>query len=57
MYVPKPGCDTEVGGDGQQGLMYAIDVFWLRVQAVVVNRLIVDTILFATGDTDLLYSL
>jgi hypothetical protein len=51
--VTEAGGDGEVGGDGVEGLVDLVDVFGLGVEGVVVNGLVVNTVLLATGDADL----
>lgn len=52
--ISESGGDGEVGADFRQGLVDVIDVLRLSVQGIVVNFLIVDAVLFATGYSDLL---
>jgi hypothetical protein len=52
--VTEAGGNGEVGADGGEGVADGKDVLGLGVEGVVVNRLVVDTILLTTGDTDLL---
>ena len=54
VYVTETGGDGVVRRDGSQGVADGQDVLGLSVQGVVVNVLVVDTILFTTGDTDFL---
>jgi hypothetical protein len=51
--VTEAGGDGEVGRDGVKSLVDLVDVFGLGVEGVVVNGLVVNTVLLATGDTDL----
>lgn len=51
--VTEASGDGEVGGDGVEGLVDLVDVLGLGVEGVVVNGLVVNTVLLATGDTDL----
>jgi len=52
--VTETSGDGEVWGDLGEGLVDLVDVLWLSVEGVVVDRLVVDTVLLTTGDTDLL---
>jgi hypothetical protein len=52
--VTEASGNGEVGADGAEGVLDGQDVLGLRVEGVVVNILVVDTILLTTGDTDLL---
>ena len=52
MHVAEARSDGEVGRDGRERLVDVVDVFGLSVQAVVVYRLIVDTVLFTSRDAD-----
>ena len=51
--VTEASGDGEVGGDGVKGLVDLVDVLGLSVEGVVVNGLVVNAVLLATGDTDL----
>jgi hypothetical protein len=51
--VAEAGGDGEVGGDGVESLVDLVDVLGLGVQGVVVDGLVVNAVLLATGDTDL----
>ena len=53
MHVAETCSDGEVGADWAESLVDLVDVLWLRVQAVVVHRLVVDTVLFTSSNTDL----
>ena len=53
VYVTKTSSDGKVGRNRRESLVNLVDVFWLGVQRVVINRLVVDAILFSTSDTDL----
>jgi hypothetical protein len=48
--VAEASGDGEVGADGGEGLVDLPDVLGLSVEGVVVNVLVVDTVLLATGD-------
>jgi len=52
--VTEAGGNGEVRADGGEGVADGKDVLGLSVEGVVVNRLVVDTVLLTTGDTDLL---
>lgn len=52
MHVAECGSDGEHRGDGREGAVDVPNVFWLGVEGVVVNRLVVDTVLFTTGDAN-----
>lgn len=52
--VTETSGNGEVGGDGSEGLLDGEDVLGLGVEGVVVDVLVVDTVLLATGDTNLL---
>ena len=54
VHVTETSGNREVRGDGGQGVVDGQDVLGLGVQGVVVDVLVVDTVLLATGDTDLL---
>lgn len=54
VHVTEASGNGEVGGDGGQGVVNGQDILGLGVQGVVVDVLVVDTVLLATGDTDLL---
>ena len=53
--VAKGGGDGEVGRDLGQGRVDVVDVLGLGVERVVVDVLVVDPVLFAAGDADLLW--
>lgn len=53
MDVAETGSNGEVGADGLQGLDNGQNVLGLRVQGVVVDILVVDTVLLTTSDTNL----
>lgn len=55
--VTKTSSDGEVWGDWRKSLVDGKDIFRLSVERVIVDVLVVDTILFATSDTNLLYGL
>jgi len=52
VHVAKTGGDGEIRADGAQSLVDLVDIFWLRVQASVVDGLVVDTIFLATSDAN-----
>lgn len=52
--VTETSGNGEVWGDLGESLVDLVDVLWLGVERVVVDRLVVDTVLLTTGDTDLL---
>ena len=52
--VTEPGSDGEVWGNWGESFVDGKDILGLRVERVVVNILVVNTILLATSDTDLL---
>lgn len=54
--VAEASGNREVGADGGQGLVDGQDVLGLGVEGVVVDVLVVDAVLLATGDTDLLWN-
>lgn len=51
--VAEAGGDGKVWGDWRESLVDGKDILWLSVKRVVIHILIVDTILFTTGDTNL----
>lgn len=57
VHIPETSGNGEVWADGREGLVDGEDVIGLGVQRVVVDRLVVDPVLFTTGDTDFLVSL
>ena len=54
--VAKTGSNRKIRGDWGEGLVNREDIFGLGVEGVVVNRFVVNAILLATGDTNLLQS-
>ena len=54
VHVSEAGSDRVVRRDGGKSVADRQDILGLRVEGVVVNTLVVDTILFTTGDTDFL---
>lgn len=52
--VTEAGSDGEVWGDGGQGLVDLVDVFWLGVESGVVHRLVVDTIFLTASNSNFL---
>jgi hypothetical protein len=46
--LSETSSDAEVGGDGLEGLVDLPDILGLRVQRVIVNVFVVDTILLTT---------
>ena len=54
--ITETGSNREVWGDGGESLVNREDVFGLGVEGVIVHVLVIDAILFATGDTNLLQS-
>lgn len=52
--VSETSGDGEVWGDWGESLVDGENILWLGVEGVVINILVVDTILLATGDTDFL---
>jgi hypothetical protein len=56
MNIAESSSDREVWGDGGESLVDREDVFGLGVERVIVDVLVIDAILLATGDTNLLQS-
>jgi hypothetical protein len=52
--VAKTSSDAEVGGDLGEGGPDVVDIFWLCVERVVVDVLVIDTVLLAPSDTNFL---
>jgi hypothetical protein len=52
--IPEGGGYREIWGDWRQGLVDIEDILRLGIKRVVVDILIVNTILLAASDTDLL---
>ena len=52
--ISESGSNGKVWRDWRESLVDLVDVFWLGVEGVVVNVLVVYTILLTTGDTDFL---
>jgi hypothetical protein len=51
--VAETSSNAEVRADLVEAVVNLVDILGLSVERVVVNILVVDTILLATGDTDL----
>lgn len=51
--IAEGSSDGEHGRDGREGAVDVPNVLGLSVERVVVNRLVVDTVLLTTGDTNL----
>jgi hypothetical protein len=54
--ITETSSDREVWGDGGESLVDREDVFGLGVERVIVDVLVIDAILLAAGDTNLLQS-
>jgi hypothetical protein len=52
--ITETRSDGEVWGDWGESLVNGKNILWLGIQRVVVNVLVVDTIFFATSDTNFL---
>lgn len=52
--VSEGGGNGEVLGDGGEGGIDIVDVFWLGVEGSIVNIFVVDTVFLTTSDTDFL---
>ena len=54
MHITKTGSDGEVRADlGERG-PDVVDIFWLSIEGVVVDILVVDTVLLASSNSDFL---
>jgi hypothetical protein len=56
MNITETGSDRKIWRDGRESLVDCENVLGLGVEGVVVNVLVIDTILLATSDTNLLQS-
>jgi hypothetical protein len=56
MHIAETSSDREVWGDGGESLVDREDVFGLGVEGVIVDVLVIDAILLAAGNTNLLQS-
>ena len=54
--ITETSSDREVWGDGGERLVDRENVFGLGIEGVIVDVLVIDAILLATGDTNLLQS-
>jgi hypothetical protein len=52
--IAETSSDREVWGDGGEGLVDREDIFGLGVEGIIVDVLVIDAILLAAGDTNLL---
>jgi hypothetical protein len=52
--ITKTGGDAEVGRDLGESGPDVVDIFWLGIERIVVDILVIDTVFFATGDTNFL---
>jgi hypothetical protein len=52
--ITKTGGDAEVGRDLREGGPDVVDIFWLGIERIVVDILVIDTVFFATSDTNFL---
>ena len=52
--VTEAGGNGEEGGDWGKSLVDGKDIFWLRVERVIVDISVVNTIFLTTSNTDLL---